>query len=269
MFRFRFPRGLKPTSLSDRRRFYSEEFDLKSVNDFLGWRDVTKTPFAVIVGRHSNIYLPEYESIKNKAVIIDKHEGLEDVLNYILQYLPEGVYYDRNIYSNPLECEKCGSYKDCWDCSNFLGQELAFDIDPENVYCPYHGSIKDKMERGQGLSFCMIEFKRVRKLTINLIQELEKEFCKIIAVFSGRGFHIHILDENAVELGKKEREKIAKKYERFAIDPWVTTGEMRLIRLPFSLNGLVSRLCTPVSFEEIKSFDPRRMAIPRFLFSQL
>jgi len=93
--------------------------------------------FAVIIGRHSNIFLPEYENIKNKAVIIDDHKGLPDVLEYILQYLPEGIYYDRNIYKDIKVCQKCEKdYKDCWYCENFIGQELAFDIDPENVDCP-------------------------------------------------------------------------------------------------------------------------------------
>ncbi len=142
---------------------------------------------------------------------------------------------------------------------------MAFDIDPENVDCPYHGTVKDKMERGEGLSFCMIEFKRVRKLTVKLYDELKGEFKKIKIVFSGRGFHIHVLDKKAVKMSKKERIEIAKEYSSYAIDEWVTNGEMRLIRLPYSLNGLVSRICLPLDANEVLKFDPRNMAIPSFL----
>ncbi len=268
MKKYRFPKGMRPSTLDERREFYLNEFDVESVSEWLKWRDVLNTAFAVIIGRHSDIYLPEYEDIKRKAVIIDEHEGLRDVLGYILQYLPEGVYYDRNVYSDIRLCVQRGcDYRNCWDCENFIGQELAFDIDPENVDCPYHGSVEDKMKRGEGLSFCMLEFKKVRKLALKLYDDLREEYKRIRIVFSGRGFHIHVLDKKAIKLGRGEREEIARKYSDYAIDEWVTSGEMRLIRLPYSLNGLVSRVCIPLSVEELAEFDPRKRAIPSFLLS--
>lgn len=268
MKKYRFPKGMRPSTLEERREFYLNEFDLESVSEWLKWRDVLNTAFAVIIGRHSDIYLPEYEDIKRKAVIIDEHKGLRDVLEYILQYLPEGVYYDRNVYSDIRLCVQRGcDYRNCWDCENFIGQELAFDIDPENVDCPYHGSVEDKMKRGEGLSFCMLEFKKVRKLALKLYDDLREEYKRIRIVFSGRGFHIHVLDKKAIKLGREEREEIARKYSEYAIDEWVTSGEMRLIRLPYSLNGLVSRVCIPLSVEELAEFDPRKRAIPSFLLS--
>ncbi len=268
MKKYRFPKGMRPSTLDERREFYLNEFDVESVSEWLKWRDVLNTAFAVIIGRHSDIYLPEYEDIKRKAVIIDEHKGLRDVLEYILQYLPEGVYYDRNVYSNIKLCVQRGcDYRNCWDCENFIGQELAFDIDPENVDCPYHGSVEDKMKRGEGLSFCMLEFKKVRKLALKLYDDLREEYKRTRIVFSGRGFHIHVLDKKAIKLGREEREEIARKYSEYAIDEWVTSGEMRLIRLPYSLNGLVSRVCIPLSVEELAEFDPRKRAIPSFLLS--
>ncbi len=268
MKKYRFPKGMRPSTLDERREFYLREFDLNSSSEWLKWRDIFNTAFAVIVGRHSDIYLPEYEDIKRKAVIIDEHKGLEDVLEYILQYLPEGVYYDRNVYSDIKLCVQRGcDYRNCWECENFEGQELAFDIDPENVDCPYHGSVEDKMKRGEGLSFCMLEFKKVRKLALKLYDDLREEYRNIRIVFSGRGFHIHVLDKKAIKLGREEREEIARKYSEYAIDEWVTSGEMRLIRLPYSLNGLVSRVCIPLSVEELAEFDPRKRAIPSFLLS--
>jgi hypothetical protein len=75
--------------------------------------------FAVIVGRKTNVYLKKFEDVKDKAIIIDEHRGLGDVLEYILHYLPEGDYYDRNLYTDPRFCKNC--QKDCWKCRNFLG----------------------------------------------------------------------------------------------------------------------------------------------------
>ena len=57
------------------------------------------------------------------------------------------------------------------------------------------------------------------------------------------------------------------KKKGFAIDEWVTLGEMRLIRLPFSLHGLVSRIVLPLEKSEVERFDPvnDERCIPRFL----
>lgn len=101
--------------------------------------------------------------------------------------------------------------KDCWDCKYFLGQELTFDIDPEYVVCPYHGNYEKKMKIYQGLSFCMYEFKVVRRKTLELYEELSREHSEFRFVYSGRGFHIHIMDQEAIKATKKEREKMGKK----------------------------------------------------------
>ncbi len=54
----------------------------------------------------------------------------------------------------------------------------------------------------------------------------------------------------------------------YAIDPWVTDGEARLARVPYSLNGLVSRVCHPIDVEKIKKVDFWRTApfVPKFLY---
>jgi DNA primase catalytic subunit len=221
----------------------------------------------MILGRHSGIYLTEFEEIKNKVVIIDEYEDIEDLRDYILRYIPEGVYYDRNVYSDIEKCRECEDcYKKCMECECYLGQELAFDIDPENVKCPIHGSFKDKVEKGMGLSFCMHEFETVKNSTLKLWEKLEKSFNYLRLVFSGRGFHIHVLDDIAVKMSYEERKEIAEKTSMYFIDEWVTTGGSRLIRLPYSLNGLVSRVVLPLRIDEVPSFDPRydERCIPEF-----
>ncbi|MEJ2241047.1 MAG: hypothetical protein P8Y18_02750 [Candidatus Bathyarchaeota archaeon] len=51
------------------------------------------------------------------------------------------------------------------------------------------------------------------------------------------------------------------------IDKWVTSGSMRLIRLPYSLHGMVSRIVTPLKISELEDFDPLKdkRTIPKFL----
>jgi DNA primase catalytic subunit len=70
-------------------------------------------------------------------------------------------------------------------------------------------------------------------------------------------------------LSHKERQELAEqvKKEGFHIDEWVTAGEMRLIRLPFSLNGLVSRIVLPLTKVELQTFDPIHdlRVLPSFL----
>jgi len=88
-------------------------------------------------------------------------------------------------------------------------------------------------------------------------------------VYSGRGFHVHVLDAAAYALSAEERIELAEKVKSlgFEVDAWVTAGEMRLIRLPYSLHGMVSRIALPLEKNEIEKFDPIQDArcIPAFL----
>ncbi|MBS7634207.1 DNA primase [Candidatus Bathyarchaeota archaeon] len=251
------PKGMRPSNLEERRRFYSEEFNVNGVQEWLrGWGG--KIVFAVIIGRHTRIYPPEYEGDASTTILIDKYRGLGDVRRWILKFLPESVYYDRNVYD---------------DDENIVGQEMAFDLDPENLTCPIHGSLEDKMKRHQGLSFCEIELEMVKNETMRLHEELSKMFSDIGIVYSGRGFHIHVFDKDVFSWGKEKRREIAEEIKRrgFMIDEWVTSGSMRLIRLPYSLHGMVSRIVTPLDISRLEKFNPieDEVCIPRFLKESL
>lgn len=249
---YSFPRGMRPSTLNERLEFYSKEFNFEQAFNWIG-NHRGKVRFAVIIGRNTRIYPPEYADDANATIIIDNYKSLEEVKAYILEFLPEGVYYDRNVYSN----------------GEVVGQELAFDLDPENVICPIHGSFEDKARRGQDLSFCEIELQIIKEQTMKLYDYLAERFNMLHIVYSGRGFHIHVMDKEAFKLKPLEREAIAEEIKKmgFAIDPWVTTGESRLIRLPYSLNGLVSRIVTPLDRSEIVNFNPidDERCIPEFL----
>ena len=247
------PEGMRPATLQERNHFYAIEFQTENVATWLQVRPgVTK--FAVIIGRHSRIFPEEYREDADTTIIVDEFKNLNEVKRQIIEFLPEAVYYDRNVYNKN---------------NNKIGQELAFDLDPENITCPVHGTLGDKLKRGQGLGFCSIELEMTQQQALGLYEYLEKDYSQLRVIYSGRGFHIHVFDQAAYSLNEEERLKIAKTVKKrgFAIDEWVTAGEMRLIRLPYSLNGLVSRVVIPVDKNELEGFDPvhDERCMPQFL----
>ncbi len=260
---YELPDGLRPSRLEERRRFYATLMHWEAAERwFAGFPG--QRVFALILGRHSGIYPQRFRSLKNIALLVEDARTVRGLRPYLLKYLPEGVYYDRNAYTEVDAARRSGlDYAHAWRSRLFAGQELAFDLDPENLDCPIHGDIAARMRRHQGLSFCDWEFEETRRQAAELHDWLSAEWSSIDAVYSGRGFHLHVLDRDAYALTRRERAALARRYgQRFAIDEWVTSGEMRLIRLPFSLHGMVSRIVVPVPRGRLDAFrynDPRAM----------
>lgn len=255
MNRYYLPRGMRYATLEERKRFYMEEFSLEKVE---GWLEQHrgKVKFAAVIGRNTKIYPKKYREDAGTTIIIDDYKSLDEVHDYMTEFLPEAAYYDRNVYDQ-------NNHK--------TGQELAFDLDPENITCPIHGTLADKMRRHQGLSFCKLELDMVKEQAASLYEHLEAQFSNMKIIYSGRGFHIHVFDPEAYALSTKQRHRIARKVKEkgFKIDEWVTAGDMRLIRLPYSLHGLVSRVVVPLKKGELEGFDPvhDKRCLPKFLGS--
>jgi len=254
-FRYNLPKGMRYSTLKEREEFYKKEFNLNKLTGwFEDWNRTARVKFAVIIGRHTRIFPRRYGDDASTSIIIDEYKDLDEVKAQVLEFLPESAYYDRNVYDE----------KD-----RIVGQELAFDLDPENLTCPIHGTLSDKMKRHQGLAFCEVELNMVKEETIKLYEELEKQFSKMRIVYSGRGFHIHVFDREPFIWKFKQRQTLARELKKkaFLIDEWVTTGGMRLIRLPYSLHGMVSRMVLPVDVNKLANFDPitDERCIPEFL----
>jgi DNA primase catalytic subunit len=253
MVRYSLPAGMRYATLEERKEFYDKEFDANTATEWFK-TGLSGVKFAVIMGRHTKIYLEKYKEDAETTIIIDEYKDMADIREQILEFLPEAAYYDRNRY-DPAD--------------KTVGQELAFDLDPENITCPIHGTLADKMARKQGLGFCEIELDLAKKEAVGLYEYLERQFCDVRAVYSGRGFHLHVFDEEAYKLSFDERLALARKIKEacFHIDEWVTSGESRLIRLPYSLNGLVSRVVLPLKKDELESFDAfhDERCLPQFL----
>ena len=253
MAKYYLPNGMRYATLEERKQFYTSEFNLSKISQWFE-KYPSKVKFAVIMGRHTRVCRRKYREDIDTTIIIEEHRSLNDVRDQLLEFLPESAYYDRNVY-------------DVNDHNT--GQELAFDLDPENITCPVHGSLAEKIKQHQGLSFCTLELEMAKEQALSLYEYLEKEFCDMRIVYSGRGFHIHVLDPEAYALSAASRRELAQavKAKDFGIDEWVTAGEMRLIRLPYSLHGLVSRLVVPIAKSELERFNPisDMRCIPKFL----
>ncbi|MEM4263407.1 MAG: DNA primase small subunit domain-containing protein [Candidatus Woesearchaeota archaeon] len=244
----------RPSTLADREHFYTEDFDIMKLRQ---WFVRQPQFFGIDLGSETGITTDP--SKKMKIILL---QGLSpaELRQRMIKYLPEDVYYDTTRYKNPSLCASCKG-KNCYACENFLGRELVFDIDPENIECPVCG----KKEYPKFCKYCLkISLDRGVYLRNYLTRNLGYKDVRL--VYSGRGCHVHVLDENAFKLSQEERQRMARNFKLYSIDPWVTTKK-RLIRLPYSLNAMVSRIVIPINPDEISSFDATKdsRVIPCFL----
>jgi hypothetical protein len=97
MSQYHLPVGMRYSSLEERKQFYAQEFKLQKAVDWFEGR-LCNTKFAVIIGRHTKIYLEKYKEDASTTIILEDFKTPEGMRQQILEFLPEAVYYDRNIY---------------------------------------------------------------------------------------------------------------------------------------------------------------------------
>ncbi|MEM3113212.1 MAG: DNA primase small subunit domain-containing protein [Candidatus Pacearchaeota archaeon] len=230
--------SFRSSTLAEREEFYSQEFSISKIKKFF---------------RKNKIPYPQLCAVdagSETGVILDKeHKGkmfyfkFSELNKKIKHYLPEDVYYDRNRYKDPDKILKTLNFRER------ISEELVFDLDIDNL-----SKGKNNLNE-KNLKFLFSQAVKMKK-------ELYKiGFKKILIIYSGRGFHVHILDKNACLLNSMERDKLNKRFSRYPIDPWVSRGFIHLIRMPYTLNSLVSRIVIPVKNDRINFNE----SIPRFL----
>jgi len=105
------------------------------------------------------------------------------------------------------------------------------------------------------------------------MDKISGSFRELKLVYSGRGFHVHVLDDDTFIWIRKQRLTLIRSLVRkgYLMDEWVAGGGMRLIRLPYSLNGLVSRVAIPLDRIDARLLDPvtDHRCLPRFALSQI
>ncbi|MDI9644205.1 MAG: DNA primase [Candidatus Verstraetearchaeota archaeon] len=251
-----YPVNNRPARLNERKAYYSSlDFGLIE-----GWfkgkpRGLHRPIFHLDPGSESGYIRKKYADKAGKLLYFTI-EDFGELKGMLLEYLPEDLYYDRNIYRNREECAECQRRGEgCRDCEELLGQELMFDVDPENIECPNCGSLEDRVKGHSMFKFCFICFNKAIDETLRLYKELkEMGFKDLATVFSGRGFHIHVNDASTLKMSFEERGAISDNLLKKGIplDKWVTDGEARLARAPYSLNGIVSKVCLPIRIEDIR-----------------
>ena len=225
----------RSSSLEERERFYKEEFSISKIKKWFSSSGMRLPQLCAIdAGSETDIILNK--KWKNQLFYFHFNE----LNKKIKKYIPEDIYYCRNFYDNPREVLNRMNLKD------WKEQELVFDIDLDN------------------LSSGILNNKNIQKAfqwTFKMRRELQKDFEKVVIVYSGRGFHIHVFDKKVFFLSRNQRKIVVKKFSKFPIDPWVSMGNIDLIRMPYSLHGLVSRVVVPLKdmkFDEEKTY-------PRFM----
>ena len=234
--------NFRVSALAERQEFYEKEFSIAKVKY---WFRKNKIPLqqlcAIDAGSDTGII---YDKKNMNKMLYFKFSELK---NKIKKYVPEDVYYDRNYYINPDKILNSLKFNQHAFDAHFA-QELVFDIDVDNIGKKVSGS----------------NLKSAYKIAIKLKKELNKKFNfkKMKIVYSGRGFHIHVLDKKAYSFTIKERDFLNKQISKYPIDPWVSRGFIRLIRMPYTLNSLVSRVVTPIN--DASSFI-EKYTLPKFL----
>jgi len=133
-----------------------------------------------------------------------------------------------------------------------IGGEYIFDVDSHNVWTSH-----DHHSRGSVCSGCL---HNAKLFAVHVCEAVEQNYSDLMVVFSGRkGFHIHVLDFNLRDWTYYNEKNPIKSQEvaRFRYTKLLaellpvnrphfllSTDPMRLISLPYSLNGESGLVCT-------------------------
>ena len=133
---------MRYSTLGEREVFYRKDFNLAKVREWLEPAGrVDGLVFGAVIGRHTKIFPEKYKDDISTNILFDEYRDLEEIKGMLIDFLPESVYYDRNWYDQKGE---------------IVGQEIAFDLDPENLICPIHGSLEKKWNKVKDWRFVIL-----------------------------------------------------------------------------------------------------------------
>ncbi|MDY6761454.1 MAG: DNA primase small subunit domain-containing protein [Candidatus Nanohaloarchaea archaeon] len=255
---FDFPDGLRPATVEERREFYRSSFPRAEIQAKMDRWD--RFVPVIDVGSDTTRYRPRFRDYKGKLVRITDYDGVEDLATKIVEYAPEDLYYvttiekEDRVETNPE-------------------RELVFDLDPENVDCEECRRRKKYLDdTAAAYTFCNECFADAARETRQLHAFLENHFSDLQLVYSGRGFHIHVADDEAFRMDREDRRELAGKVAKeFPVDTAVTAGEKNLLRLPGSLHGLVSKVVTSLEPDDLLEPDHILTSVgtPEFLATEI
>ncbi|WP_456422947.1 DNA primase catalytic subunit PriS [Thermococcus sp.] len=170
---------LREVSREERELYYRGEWKAKLIPEFI-LETLEKREFGF---DHTG------EGPSDRKNVFSDVRDLED---YVRATSPYAIYTSVALYREPAEME------------GWLGAELVFDIDAKDL--PLRRCM-DRHPSGQVCPLCLEDAKELARDTLIVLKE-DFGFEKVHVVYSGRGYHIRVLDEWALRLDAKARERI-------------------------------------------------------------
>ncbi|AIF69540.1 DNA primase [Palaeococcus pacificus DY20341] len=115
---------------------------------------------------------------------------IRDLEDYVKTTAPYAMFSSVALYEDPAGME------------GWLGAELVFDIDAKDLPLK-----RCNHESGKVCPICLEDARELAKDTLIVLNE-DLGFEDIHVVYSGRGYHIRVLDDWALDLDSKAREKL-------------------------------------------------------------
>jgi DNA primase small subunit len=168
---------LTPASPDERKRYYREEWDIKQVPDFIA-HSIQEREFGFDhIGRGPN---DRYKVFRNP-----------DLLKRFLKVrTPFAAYCSVAFYDKPRRRDK------------WTKAELVFDVDAKDI----------PIRTCECESVCDICLNEAREIVCDIIDTLKEDLGlnNIHVIYSGRGYHVRVLDDNVTSVNSDVRSQIVK-----------------------------------------------------------
>jgi len=170
---------MKEATPEERKRFYTEEWSAGDIPDFLLQTLHTREFGFDMDGTGPNNRYNQFRSVS-------------ELERYLKRWSPYSAYASVAMYERP-------SAREGW-----MRAELALDIDAKDLPIKTCGCPQGKVcER------CIDDARKIAAEFAEILME-DLDLKNIYFVYSGRGFHIRIFDEKAMELEQSERAQIVE-----------------------------------------------------------
>ncbi len=164
---------------AERAKYYRREWSAKRLPDFI---------VRTLENREFGFDHTGEGPSDRKNVFLD----VRDLEDYMRATAPYAVYSSVALYEEPREME------------GWLGAELVFDIDAKDLPLRRCHHIH---EHGKVCPICLEDAKELARDTLVVLKE-DFGFEDLHVIYSGRGYHIRVLDDWAMALDGKAREKV-------------------------------------------------------------
>lgn len=212
-------------SLQERRQYYREEWSEKDLPDFIS-KEITKREFGFDhLGKGPN---DRYKVFK----------GTESLRKFLRYKAPFAAYISVAFYNNP-------SKRQDWQKAEFI-----FDVDAKDI----------PIRTCQCDGVCEVCLGEAKEIVNSLIDTLQGDLGlkNIHLIYSGRGYHIRILDEEIITEGSELRGELLK-YVAGAEVPNTTFSNTNLSNKSFNFEHFSIPIGYPKVFTDRVKFNVQHL----------